>query len=220
MSFEKMPALGLGLIMSTYWLYVGFMILRNGRRTGRTKNMLIPSQRKERWLMGLWAPLVWGWISLPFAAVIHPRGRYPVLDLPDIVYSNSVLTLVRFLALGVALSCLLLSIRCWRYMGNSWRIAIDPTQENRLISDGPFAFVRHPIYALSILLMLATAVILPSPLMLALALVHILMITLKARSEESFLRARYGVLYDEYCRRTGRFMPRFSSAPALKRRAL
>jgi protein-S-isoprenylcysteine O-methyltransferase Ste14 len=68
--------------------------------------------------------------------------------------------------------------------------------------------------------MVSSAIIVPNPPMLIVATIHILLILLKALSEESFLRVRYGVLYDEYCRRTGRFFPRLFSAPALKGRAL
>lgn len=220
MRLEQLPALGLGLVVASYWSYVGFMILRNSRKSGGAKNLLIPSQRRERWMMGLWAPLVWGWISLPFAAVIHARGKYPMLDLPEFTLDNSALTVVRFIALFMALACLILSIICWRYMGSSWRMAVDPSRENTLMQDGPFALARHPIYSLSLLLMVASAIILPTALMLVVASLHFLLILLKARSEESFLRVRYGVLYDEYCRRTGRFFPRLFSTPALKGRAL
>src|SRR5262245_52136447 len=158
MRLELLPALGLGLVVATYWSYVGFMILRNSRQSGGAKNLLVPSQRKERWMMGLWAPLVWGWISLPFASVIHARGKYPMLDLPEFTLDNPAITAVRFVALLAALTCLVLSIVCWRYMGSSWRMAVDPTRESTLMQDGPFAFVRHPIYSLSLLLMVASVI--------------------------------------------------------------
>jgi len=210
MIVEQIPTLGLGLVMAAYWAYVGVMVVRVGGRTRRLRRMVVPAQRMERFMLLLWAPLVWAWINLPLAAVLPEPGRYPMLETPGFVHAHAALTSVRFAALGLALVCLVASIHCWRFMGNNWRMAIDPGIERRLIQDGPFAMVRHPIYALSILLMLCSTVILPSLPMLTVAAVHISLILLKAHNEESFLHDRFGPLYDEYCRRTGRFAPRLS----------
>ena len=53
-------------------------------------------------------------------------------------------------------------------MGRDWRMDISD-RNTSLITDGLFARVRHPIYAFSIALMLATAIVLPTPPMLLLA---------------------------------------------------
>ena len=37
---------------------------------------------------------------------------------------------------------------CWRRMGRSWHIGIDPGEKLALVSTGPYRYVRHPIYAL------------------------------------------------------------------------
>ena len=95
-------------------------------------------------------------------------------------------------------------------MGKSWRIGIDPAEKNPLIVTGPFARVRHPIYALSSILMLATAAADPAPLMLAVAAIHLSLLQLEARREENHLSRVHGPLYIDYCRATGRFLPRFS----------
>ncbi len=100
-------------------------------------------------------------------------------------------------------------------MGQQWRMGIDPTQKIRLLVDGPFAKVRHPIYSLSILLMLCSVVVLPCPTMLLLAAIHITLMHIKARNEERFLLDTQGPSYAEYCRKTGRFIPFVRSrAPA------
>jgi protein-S-isoprenylcysteine O-methyltransferase Ste14 len=43
------------------------------------------------------------------------------------------------------------------------------------------------------------------------ALVHIALMLVKARNEERFLLAAKGEAYARYCRRTGRFIPRFGA---------
>ncbi len=87
-------------------------------------------------------------------------------------------------------------------------MGVDAASRNRLITNGPFAKVRHPIYALSIALMLCSVVVISTPVMLAIAALHIALMYLKARNEEEFLLKMHGQSYSEYCRRTGRFLPR------------
>ena len=40
-------------------------------------------------------------------------------------------------------------------MGKDWRMAVTDEPEQALITDGPYGRIRHPIYAFSILLVLA-----------------------------------------------------------------
>jgi protein-S-isoprenylcysteine O-methyltransferase Ste14 len=93
-------------------------------------------------------------------------------------------------------------------MGRNWRMAVTPDQKTELVTTGLYGYIRHPIYALSILLMLCSAAVVPTIPMAGVAVVHILLMLAKARNEERFLRAAQGDAYAEYCRRTGRFVPR------------
>lgn len=208
MTIEEIPTLGLGAVMASYWIYVGVMLLRVGGRTNRLKSMVVPAQRRERLMLFVWIPVVWAWIHLPIFAVLPSLPWVPDLSAPGFIFGNPLLTILRFVALGVAVCCLMGSIHCWRYMGTNWRMAIDPGVERHLIQEGPFAFARHPIYSLSILLMLCSAMILPSAPMLVVAVLHIGLILMKVRNEEVFLRERFGPAYDEYSRQVGRFTPR------------
>jgi protein-S-isoprenylcysteine O-methyltransferase Ste14 len=93
-------------------------------------------------------------------------------------------------------------------MGKSWRMAVTPGERTELVTTGLYRSIRHPIYALSIALMLCTAAILPSPPMLALAAVHVALMAMKARNEEAHLLRLHGDSYASYVARTGRFLPR------------
>jgi protein-S-isoprenylcysteine O-methyltransferase Ste14 len=92
-------------------------------------------------------------------------------------------------------------------MGKNWRMGIDPAEKNPLLVAGPFACVRHPIYALSQAMMLATLVAIPSPLMLAAGTCHLSLIQWEARREESHLKQVHGQPYADYCARVRRFVP-------------
>ena len=79
-----------------------------------------------------------------------------------------------------------------------------------LITDGPFARVRHPIYGYQLLLMLASLVVVPTTPMLIVAVVHLALMVAKARNEERHLLGTHGGDYAAYMGRTGRFFPRLS----------
>ncbi len=96
-------------------------------------------------------------------------------------------------------------------MGRSWRIGIDPQEKTQLIFGGPFRIVRHPIYTLSIFLVLGTLVTTPTLVMLAVAVVHIACMQFEARREELYLLGKHGNAYAEYMKRVGRFWPRSGS---------
>ena len=92
-------------------------------------------------------------------------------------------------------------------MRKDWSMAVTEQARGELITDGLFARVRHPIYALSMLLMVCSMIIAPTPPMIAIGLVHIALMHLKARNEERHLLKVHGDAYAGYVRRTGRFVP-------------
>jgi protein-S-isoprenylcysteine O-methyltransferase Ste14 len=98
-------------------------------------------------------------------------------------------------------------------MGRQWRMGIDPTERSKLISAGPYAYVRHPIYAISQAMMVATVCALPSPLLIAAGAVHLILIQWEARREESYLLNMDRASYEAYCLRVGRFIPRLAGNP-------
>src|SRR4029079_13916373 len=104
--------------------------------------------------------------------------------------------------------CLAASVKSWVRMGKDWRMDVSVERKQPLITDGLFRYVRHPIYAFQVLLMLCTLVVLPNVPMLIVATVHIAIMNYKARTEEQHLLRTHGDDYARYIARTGRFFPR------------
>jgi hypothetical protein len=201
-----MADLPLGVLTATVWTYwfcVGFMIVRI-RRKSRKLVGLVPEQKLERGMWLVWVPLVVLWATLPWLAQRHLAGP---LALPEFARGGGLVGGVRLGAAVVAVVCLVQTIRCWIRMGSDWRMEASRDNTN-LITDGLFRHIRHPIYAFSVLLMLSSAVILPSLPMLAVAAVHVLLMNIKARNEERHMLQSHGEAYARYLARTGRFFPR------------
>lgn len=200
-----LPALLLAVVILAYWGRVAAMSARIRRRT-RTLSGVVPEQGLERFLWLFFVPVVAAWIALPLFAAFRTGGS---LAVPDAARADGWWA-VRMLAALAAVGLLIATIRCWRRMGRHWKMAVTPGERQVLITDGPFARVRHPIYGYQLLLMLASLVVVPTWPMLAIAAVHLLLMVAKARNEERHLLATHGAEYAAYVARTGRFFPRFS----------
>ena len=97
--------------------------------------------------------------------------------------------------------------------GPGLRMGIDPAEKTPLVAHQALpAYVRHPIYALSAIMMLAAAVALPSPLMLMAAAIHISLLYWESAREERHLLRTHGAEYQHYRTHVGRFIP-VSSKP-------
>jgi protein-S-isoprenylcysteine O-methyltransferase Ste14 len=164
---------------------------------------VVPERRAERMMWLLFVPIVAAWCALPWLAVNRDAGA---LALPPFAREVPFVVL-RWLAAAVAVTSFVLTLRAWRRMGRDWRM--DISKDNRtLITDGLFARIRHPIYAFSIAMMIATSIVLPTWPMIVVAIVHVTLMNVKARNEESHLARLHGEAYAKYVARTGRFFPR------------
>ena len=206
------PTLLLALTVTAYWLGVGVMIRRVRRQARRagTLDVVVPDDPLERRMWLVWVPLVAAWIALPWLAL---SSRRALLAVPDFVHTLPGYGALRWIAVLGAVACLLLTIQCWARMGRDWRMGVDLRHKADLITDGPFARVRHPIYALGIGLVLCSVIVLPTWPMLVLAFVQVVLYVLKAANEERHLMRTHGEEYARYLARTGRFLPRFGPRP-------
>lgn len=105
-------------------------------------------------------------------------------------------------------------------MGNSWRIGVDSGERTELVTAGPFAYVRNPIYSAMLPAVLGIALLVPSWVAVAGLLGLALALELQVRLvEEPYLLRTHGAAYASYAARVGRFAPgvgciRAGGAPA------
>ena len=198
---ESWPALLVGLMLLTYWLRVMQMVRITKKKAGHHAN-LIPEEKLGQLTRIIWGPVIVLWIFVPLIAAFGIGNQLlplrPMLNL----------TALQWPAVAIAAVAYGLTWVCWIRMGKSWRMGIDPNDKTELVFTGPYSYVRHPIYGLSQLLMLMTVVIVPSPFMFVLAVLHLLFMQWEVRREEIYLCNLHGQGYIEYQRHVGRFMPK------------
>ena len=81
-------------------------------------------------------------------------------------------------------------------------------EDHTLIESGPYRFVRHPVYAGYLALLLGSGVASLNACLWLLWPVSLLGIRIQAASEEQLLEERFGQDYERYVRRTGWLVPR------------
>lgn len=205
------PSAVVAVTIWAYWGSVVSLVVHNNLRY-RTAAGARPRTARERAMWAIWVPAIVLWHILPAVAAKAP---HVLVGLPALLMESPFAIAVRSLAAAATVAAFLLTIPCWRTMGRNWSMAIVPGKRSRLITSGMFSRVRHPIYALSMLLMGGTMLAVPTPAMLAVGAVHVTMIYLKATGEERHMHGVHGEQYDEYCRRTGRFLPKLRTAEPL-----
>jgi protein-S-isoprenylcysteine O-methyltransferase Ste14 len=87
----------------------------------------------------------------------------------------------------------------------SFHAAANPTS-GKLITNGPYKYIRHPIYAVVVVFTLVGVVTNKSPLNGILGLLIVAGMVTRALYEERLLRERYPD-YADYARRTWRMIP-------------
>jgi protein-S-isoprenylcysteine O-methyltransferase Ste14 len=112
--------------------------------------------------------------------------------------------------LGVALAGLGILLMIWarRHLGHYWSDKVEIKTNHQLISAGPYARLRHPIYTGMLLGIAGTALAVGEWRGLAAFVLLLTNYVIKARKEERILRQKFGRAFQEYQRRTGFLIPR------------
>lgn len=151
------------------------------------------------------------WIAgVGFTLALLLGAAAPVLALLGWVEPIGALdtTAVHLLGLVLAVAGIAATFYAQVAMGASWRIGVDPEERTALVTSGPFALVRNPIFAAMIPTALGLALLVPSWIAIAglVGLVVALELQVRVVEEPHLLRA-HGDVYADYAARVGRFAP-------------
>ena len=134
----------------------------------------------------------------------------PVLDVTDVLEPIGAIDGPGAHAVGLVLFGLGLAATLYAQlaMGESWRVGVDESERTDLVTGGPFAVVRNPIFAAMIPTSLGLTLMVPNVVAFAGFAALVLALEIQVRLvEEPYLRAAHGQAYTSYAARTGRFAP-------------
>lgn len=94
------------------------------------------------------------------------------------------------------------------HLGRQFRIQAGLYHDHQLVRSGPYAVVRHPIYASLLALTLATGLLrAPWPWLLAATAVFLAGTEIRVRTEDRLLASRFGAEFAEYQKRVPAYLP-------------
>jgi protein-S-isoprenylcysteine O-methyltransferase Ste14 len=110
--------------------------------------------------------------------------------------------------LGVGLCAAGFAFAAWARvcLGRNWGMPMSLRQGHELVTSGPYAYVRHPIYTGLILAMIGSALT-ESLLWLLLFVLYFAYFLFSARTEEKMMLAQFPDAYPAYRRRTKMLIP-------------
>jgi protein-S-isoprenylcysteine O-methyltransferase Ste14 len=115
---------------------------------------------------------------------------------------------VRWLGVGLGV----LSTMGIYWLFSSIGSGITPTsatrKDHRLVTKGPYRWVRHPLYTFGSSMFIAFGMMADNWFIAALGILAFIAMAVRTPKEEANLIEKFGDEYREYMKRTGRFMPR------------
>ena len=112
------------------------------------------------------------------------------------------------LTVAIAVASVWLVNAAARRLGKQWALAARLVEGHTLIQDGPYRFVRNPIYLGMFGMLLATGLAVAAWLPLLIAIVLFAVGTyIRVRSEERLLRQAFGPEFEAYARKVAALLP-------------
>ena len=108
---------------------------------------------------------------------------------------------------AVTVSGLLFAVWARLHLRSNWSRAVTIKQDHELITTGPYALVRHPIYTGILIGFLGSAIALSQVRgLVALGLVF-LVFWAKFHMEEKWMHSQFGEMYSDYSQKTAALVP-------------
>lgn len=188
-----MPTLVFVSVMVCWFVFALTFLLRK-------KPPAATDQRRDRGsisgvvLQGLSYAIVW--------AVRRP------LFSPFVSFSKTVAVILGLVAIVAAISSVFIVIAAVKTLGKEWSITARVVTGHKLATEGPYSFVRHPIYTGMLGMLLATGIAVSYwPALLGAVAVFIVGTSIRIRSEERLLRDTFGSEFERYARRVPALLP-------------
>ena len=184
----------------------GVVAFVRGRRRPRNRLDFRAEDSPPRALQALWAATFLLPNLYPFAVAVLPSLAYGTV-LNFAFPMDSVFQVLGFFLWGAGGVLVL-----WggRTLGRFVVIEIGVAKDHELITAGPYARIRHPMYSGVQCMAIGLTLVFLSDVLLAFAVLAVSLANYRARKEERLLASKegFGETYRAYMARTGRFLPR------------
>ena len=140
------------------------------------------------------------WLS-PFVYLINPAWMaWSKIGLPD---------WVRWLGVAIGILCTFAIYWLFSSIGSGITPTSATRTEHKLVTTGPYRWVRHPLYTVGSSLFIAFGMMADNWFIAMLGVLAFMGMAIRTPKEEANLIEKFGDEYREYMQRTGRFLPKF-----------
>ena len=108
---------------------------------------------------------------------------------------------------AVTIAGLLFAVWAREHLGRNWSRSVTIKQGHELITTGPYAVVRHPIYTGILIGFLGMAIAISQVRGFIVFVLIFLAFWIKLRMEEQWMRSQFGEMYASYARQTAALVP-------------
>jgi len=115
---------------------------------------------------------------------------------------------LRWFGVGLGVVCLGLIYWVFSSLGTGITPTVATRREHRMVTTGPYRWVRHPFYTVTTTFFLALAMLAGNWFIAVLTVLAFILLAIRTSNEEAHLIAKFGDQYRQYMSRTGRFLPR------------
>jgi protein-S-isoprenylcysteine O-methyltransferase Ste14 len=191
--FQVLPTIVFIVVMCCWFAFgSAFFLLNRGHRSADRKRE--PASLIGFALQMLGLAFVW-FIRRPMFTPIARTGK-----------ALEILLAVVTIVAGV--SSVWIMLAAIRALGKQWSLTARVLEGHNLITTGPYALVRHPIYTALLNMTIATGLAQSNWLALVSAiLIYLTGTMIRIKSEERLLRETFGAEYEEFARRVPALIP-------------
>jgi protein-S-isoprenylcysteine O-methyltransferase Ste14 len=142
------------------------------------------------------------WLT-PLVYLINPNWmNWSKIGLP-----NS----IRWLGVGLGILCVLGIYWLFSSIGSGISPTSATRQEHKLVTSGPYRWVRHPLYTVGASLFIAFGMMADNWFIATLGVFAFIGMAIRTPKEEANLIEKFGDEYREYMKHTGRFFPKLGN---------
>ena len=184
------------LIFTFYIIY--FLKLFSLKKKGIQVNNLGKKEKKTKKIIKIEITLkiftILMFLVEVFSIIIDDNWYY--------IYESPVLKIIGLILILLGDVIFFLSVY---YMKTSWRVGIDETRNDKLITNGIYRISRNPAFLGFDLTYLGLALVFPNPIMIIFTIILIWLFDDQIMIEEEYLERKYKEEYLEYKKKTKRY---------------
>lgn len=112
-----------------------------------------------------------------------------------------------WLGAAITVGGLLFAVWAREHLGRNWSRSVTIKQDHELITSGPYALLRHPIYTGSLVGFLGLAIALSQVRGFVVLAIMFVVFWAKLSKEEQWMHSQFGETYSNYVHRTAALVP-------------